>query len=281
MTKVAIFHDKDAESFELGAEGDIVKQLPPGIYNAVPGPFGRRFIYPAEIETDKLVSLENSNTNKVMKDIGQFLSKETRDAFKAYELLYRRGILLYGPPGTGKTSTVVQICREFVAKHNGIVFLSFPFSGIGDWVRDMRSQDPDRAVLLVMEELDGQLPRHESEILSLLDGEDSVDNFIVLATTNYFDEIPSRIKNRPSRFSTVIEIGYPGIETRRAFLESRILPQHKTQVNIAELAQNTDGMSIDHLKDLIVSIFCFRLTPDAAIQKLKDMIAKGEDDEDD
>lgn len=281
MTKVAIFHDKDAECFELGAEGDIVKQLPPGIYNAVPGPFGRRFIYPADIETDKLVSLENSNTNKVMKDIGQFLTKETRDAFKAYELLYRRGILLYGPPGTGKTSTVIQICREFVAKYQGLVFLDFPFEGISSWVRDIRSQDSERAVLLVMEELDGQLPRHESTILSLLDGEDSVDNFIVLATTNYIEEIPSRIKNRPSRFSTVIEIGYPGIETRRAFLESRILPQHKSQVNIGELAQKTEGMSIDHLKDLIVSIFCFRLTPEAAIGKLKEMIARGEADDED
>lgn len=283
MTKTAIFHDNENNWFELGTEGDIVKRLPAGIYNALPGPFGRRFIQPAEVETDKLISLENSNTNKVMKDIGQFLSKNTREAFKAYELLYRRGILLYGPPGTGKTSTVIQICREFVDKYQGIAFLDFPLPVIGNWIRDLRSQDAERPVLLVMEELDSYFPQQESTVLSLLDGQNSIDNFIVLATTNYIEEVPSRIKNRPSRFSTVIEIGYPGIETRRAFLESKILPQHKKQVNIDELAQKTEGMSIDHLKDLVVSIFCFQLSPNVAIDKLKTMIELGDDtdDEDD
>jgi hypothetical protein len=281
MTNTAIFYDQEHENFELGTEGKKIQCLPAGIYHAVQGGFGRRFIMPIQMETDKLVSLENSNTNKVMTDIELFLSKETRDAFKAYELLYRRGILLYGPPGTGKTSTVIQICKQFVSKYNGLVFTRFPFSSISTWIADIRSNDPGRPVMLVMEELDSDLYSHESDILALLDGEDSVDNFIVLATTNYFDKIPSRVKNRPSRFSTVMEIGYPSLNTRQAFLESRILPHHKNQVDITALAEKTEGMSIDHLKDLIVSIFCFRLVPDTAIQKLKDMIAKGEDDEDD
>lgn len=279
MTKIAIFESDDKQTYELGPEGTVVKSLPAGIYDAVPGPFGRRLIVKVEIETDKLVALEEGNTSKVTNDIEAFLSKETKDAFKDYELLYRRGILLYGPPGTGKTSTVIQICKEFVQHHNGLVFLNFPYGDIGNWVSDLRSQDlnPERPVLLIMEELDNILDRYESTILNLLDGEDSIDNFIVLATTNYIDRIDDRIKNRPSRFSTVMEIGYPSADTRRAFLYSRILPQHKKQVNIEELVSQTDGFSIDHLKDLIVSIFCFRLTPETAISKLRSMIKLGED----
>jgi DNA polymerase III delta prime subunit len=279
MNNVAIFDN--GYSFELGTEGKIIPKLPAGIYNAVQGAFGRRFFEPADIVTDKLVPVKTKNTVDVLNDISVFLKDETKTAFKDYEMLYRRGILLYGPPGTGKTSAVIQICRHFVKKHNGIVLLEFPYEDIDTWIKDLRSKDPGRLVVLVMEELDNRLRHHEYSILSLLDGENSVDNLIVLATTNYIDEIPPRIKNRPSRFSLVKEIGYPDMETRLNFLQAKILPKHQELVNVKQLAEKTDGFSVDHLKDLIVSLFCFNIPQDEAISKLREMIKNGEKDDED
>lgn len=276
-----IFDHNDGQTFELGSEGKKVKQLPAGIYYAEPGSFGRRYFTRVIEEKDKLIQLENNATVEVLKDIRQFLASDTKQSFKDYELLYRRGILLYGPPGTGKTSTVMQISEEFIKNHNGIVLLSFPFSQITSWIQDLRENDTDRPIMLVIEELDDRLESHESVILNLLDGHSSLDNLIVLATTNYIDEVPSRIKNRPSRFALVKEIGYPNESTRLAFLKERVLPKDQKTLDVKALASATEGFSIDHLKDLIISVCCFKLPVNKAVEKIREMINSDDDSEDD
>ncbi len=280
MTSGTVLWRNSKSEYELGTKGEEIPTLPAGIYRAVIGAFGRRLIFDNGLfQTDKLITLENSNTQKVIQEIDSFLKLETRQAFLDYELLYRRGILLWGPPGTGKTSTVIQICREFVERYNGIVFISFPINEISGFISEIRTKDEDRPVMLVMEELDSKLDTNEEDILDLLDGESNIDNLIVLATTNYIDKIPNRVKSRPSRFATVIEIGKPSQATRAAFLHSRIRSEHKNQIDINQIAEITQDFTIDHLKELIVCMFCFRIPPVKAVEKMKEMIAT-EDQED-
>jgi hypothetical protein len=254
--------------FEFGSKGEETKRLPAGIYKAYRDGFGRMFFSTNTFETDKLLKLTQGPTNVILADIAQFMSPEVKQAFRDYELMYRRGILLFGPPGTGKTSVVIQIARDFASKYDGIVLSSFPYRELKTFIVNLRKNDPGRPVLILMEELDEQLYNYETEILGFLDGENSIDNFIALATTNNIDDIEDRIKNRPSRFARVLKIGPPDLAGRLAFLESRVLPQHKELVDVKKLAKDSEGFSIDHLKDLIISIFAFGLTPEEAIKKL-------------
>ncbi|NJO18646.1 MAG: AAA family ATPase [Thioploca sp.] len=61
-----------------------------------------------------------------------------------------------------------------------------------------------------MEDLESILKSNNpSTVLNILDGVNSFDNIVFLATTNYPEELESRIKNRPSRFDRRFYIGPP------------------------------------------------------------------------
>lgn len=260
--------DNGSNVFEFGSRGSETKSLPSGIYKAYQDNFGRKFFEKSSFQTDKLLKLTEGPTKLILADIAQFMTPEVKQTFVDYELMYRRGILLHGPQGTGKTSVVIQIAREFAEKHNGVVLMSFPYRGLKDFILALRTNDPGRPVMILMEEIDEKLYDYEEQILGFLDGENSIDNFIALATTNNIGDIEERIKDRPSRFARVVEIGTPSYEGRLAFLEARILSQHKDKVDIKKLAKESEGFSIDHLKDLIISIFAFGLSPEDALKKL-------------
>jgi len=136
--------------------------------------------------------------------------------------------------------------------------------GIVDCVRGI--EQTDRPFMVVWEEFENWVENSESELLALLDGIQQVDNTIYIATTNYIDTIPERIKDRPSRFADVMEIGLPNATARRIFLEAKI---HKTDnVDIAMWVNETEGLSIDHLKDLIISVLVLGMSFEKALEKV-------------
>ena len=102
-----------------------------------------------------------------------------------------------------------------------------------------------------------------------------MNNIFYVATTNYIEDIPQRIRNRPSRFAEVIEIGPPDKELRRAYLLAKI--HEDDVVNIDEWVEKTDGLTIDHLKNLIINVLVLGLPLDDAVEKLRNL----EDDKED
>lgn len=233
-----------------------------------------------EPKSDKLIELKKSVASDVVKDIELFLTEQVKKNFKEYEMLYRRGILMYGPPGTGKTSAIIEIARSFVKNQDGIVLLNPNPAQVGKWIRDYRDIDPGRTFLVVFEELETLIEQgFEPAILSLLDGQESVDNVIWLATTNYIKRIPDRIKKRPSRFARAIKVGAPSADIRKAFLNQRLLERHKKDVDIDKLVSQTDGFTIDHLKDLVLTMFCLGLSQKAAVDSIRKMLAVDDDEE--
>lgn len=254
------------------------KKLPAGLYTVGYDEFKNMLFYPSTVETDQLITLEKSVAHTVIEEIDLFLTPEVKQAYIDYQFMYRRGVLLYGPPGTGKTSTVVEIAKEFVKRHNGIVLLNCRTGFISHFIKAYRQVDPTRLFLVTLEEIDGRIDDgEETTLLNLLDGEDSLDNTIYLATTNYIQNMPPRFKNRPSRFASVIEIGYPSEQVRKAFLDKKLLPRDHERIDTSMLAKATDGFTVDHLKDLIVTICCLNLQPDVAVKRMKEMIASGAD----
>jgi SpoVK/Ycf46/Vps4 family AAA+-type ATPase len=105
----------------------------------------------------------------------------------------------------------------------------------------------------------------------LLDGETQVGNVVYLATTNYLSKIPSRIKNRPSRFARVIEVGQPNEEARRMYLTAKL--QEDDLKYLEPMVQATDGFVIDQLKDLVISVCCFGQPISEAVMKIQEMNA--------
>ena len=256
-------------NFEFHDPFTVEHKLPAGVYRVDMNRLDEIYLRALKIETETLIELPNSPTSYVMHKIDNFLTDSIRKAFDRYGILYKRGILLYGPPGTGKTSVVNQIINLAVKK-DMIIFYNAP----PDWIRQaaefVREIEKDnRPIMVIWEEFESWIDNREDDILSLLDGISQINNIVYLATTNYIDKIPERIRNRPSRFADVVEVGYPNGATRKKFFESKIRKEDK--VNIAKWVEETEGLSIDHLKDLIISVLVLGISFEDAIEKMRNL----------
>jgi len=255
----------------------VVDELPSGLYDAGLS-WGRPYFRKIEPKTDRLFLLPRTDTERVMDEIKNFWTK--KDLFDKYGVVYKRGILLYGAPGTGKTSLINMIGEE--AGKLGAVCLRLKHD-VDSFVAAMtflREKQPERPIVVVIEDLDRH--SHDEELLDMLDGASQIENVVFVATTNYPDQLPPRLVNRPSRFDLRIEIGTPGLETRQAFFDSvseEKLPEW------AEWAEKTEGLTFAHLKELFISVKILGNDFDTTLKLLQDMgdeLSVGEEgDEDD
>lgn len=256
------------------------KTIPPGVYSGGSSHAGL-FLVPMNVTTDQLIKMPNTTSEQVVNDLLKFWSPETRAKFDNYGFIYKRGILLYGAPGTGKTCTIASVMEQVVGA-GGIVLFNPNSDIVPDLVNGLREIEPNKRVLVVFEEFDERCD--DPSFLSLLDGEAQLEDVVYLATTNYIDDVPERIKNRPSRFALVLDVGAPNREARTLFLQAKLKGADLERVE--EWADKTEGLVIDQLKDLIVSVCCLDVPLDEAIDKIRKMEAlaqerEGYDEDDD
>jgi len=90
-----------------------------------------------------------------------------------------------------------------------------------------------------------------SDTLNILDGVDSIDNTLIIATTNYPERIPDNLIDRPGRFDSLYEVGFPTTDVRLAYLKEQL--SLASEVDLMQAVQMTEGYSIAYLKELVVA----------------------------
>ena len=183
-----------------------------------------------------------------------------------------RGVLLSGRPGTGKT-----LLARAVAGEAGVPFFSMSASefveaiaGIGaSRVRDLFSQAKEASPAIVfIDELDaigrsrsnsgasfggGSDEREQTlnQILTEMDGFDSLTSVIVLAATNRPDILDQALL-RPGRFDRRVTVQPPDRNGRKLILEvhTRSVPLDPA-VDLERLASTTPGMVGADLANLV------------------------------
>ena len=226
------------------------------------------------VKLDELLMLPNPIFTSVLEDIQYFWSNKQK--FLNYKFAYKRGILLYGPPGCGKTS-LISLLSEDIINRGGIVI------GIND-VHDLqiytdsvgkifRNIQPNTPILVVMEDLDGLASVREAEtmLLNVLDGTYQLSNVVYLACTNFPEKLQDRILNRPSRFDKRYLIDLPTSEVRKFYLERKIHATDLAEINLDEIVEQTDGLSLAHLGEFVKSAFIFKKSIEDSIISLKNM----------
>jgi SpoVK/Ycf46/Vps4 family AAA+-type ATPase len=271
-------YEKMGTKYFFGKPSESFSKLEAGIYTINVDKSGSVFLDPMSAMTDTLIRLPEFTSEKIIKEVEKFWSTKTKAKFSKRKLVYKRGIILHGKPGVGKSACVAQIMEAEVNSGGIVLFAPSPnlLHHVMKCIREI--ENIDRRCLVVWEEFDSMIDRNESEFLSLLDGEMQINNVVYLATTNYLDRIPNRFKNRPSRFASIIEVGLPNDATRRAYLENKIYPEDK--INLEDWVKATDGLTIDHIKDLIISVLCLDIPLQEAVDRLTKIDYTKEDDND-
>lgn len=134
--------------------------------------------------------------------------------YKLHNIIHKYGILLWGPPGTGKSSMISYIAT--VTNRN---IQNLDLSEPLDNIKSVRlDEDTELKYLIVIEDIDLSLnTQNKSDeqkqivedkinwLMQFLDGTLSVDDTIVIMTTNNRDALDSRLL-RPSRIDLDIKL---------------------------------------------------------------------------
>jgi SpoVK/Ycf46/Vps4 family AAA+-type ATPase len=173
-------------------------------------------------------------------------------------------ILLYGPPGSGKSCIINRVAQRTVEEGGLVLFNPSPRS-LQKVFRVLDTLQPETRVLVIFEEIDQLIKDHgEGPFLHVLDGEVQKHNAMFIATTNYYDQVPNRIK-RPGRFAVRSYVGYPSFIAREFYCFTK-LKHAETAGRIAELTEN---FSIDQLKEVIRETYCMNKPLTQVIENLR------------
>lgn len=261
----------------------INKKLNPGCYSLHFDPNKNFFWFEkSTFISDKILDLPSPEYAQVVNEMNLFLQPETKKSFKDLGYVYKRSALLHGLPGTGKTVITNRVAKNVVDAGGVCLWVQSP--GLLVMAYDILNDiQPETFVCVIFEEFDSFVPRHESALLTILDGQVQKQNVMYLATTNYIDKIPQRLY-RPGRFSSVIEVKFPIAEAREMYLVSKLGKDFK---DLNHWVEQTEGLSIDELKEMVQGVHILKAPFQKVLKRIKDtkgMVSKAEseyDDEDD
>ncbi len=206
-----------------------------------------------------------------------------RDLFKEYELEPPKGILLYGPPGCGKTliaKAVANSLAKKVSERTGNPDVRSYFLNVkgpellNKWVGETERQirlifqrakeksDEGVPVIVFFDEMDSLFRTRGTgissdvestivpQLLSELDGVESLKNVVVIGASNREDLIDPAIL-RPGRLDVKIKINRPNTEAAKEIF--RIYLSDETPLDAAELGDSDAASVIDRMIDATVA----------------------------
>ena len=166
---------------------------------------------------------------------------------------------MYGEPGCGKSGIIQLISQQLIEK-DGIVLNVKDEEDVDrftSFIATFRKVEPNRPLVVLLEDIDslaGENRFQTARLLNILDGVKQIDGVVYIATTNDPEKLQERITNRPSRFDRRYQVELPNEEIRRAYINHKLNEDDLKNVNIEEWIKKTEGMSLSHLKEVVISV---------------------------
>ncbi len=252
---------QNGDQFFVQIDAPTTKSLPPGAYElgmSMAGPYAAH----VDLKQEELIPFKTGPCQEIVAEVEKFWDLHSR--YTRLGLPYRRGILMYGPPGTGK-SGIVRLVAQNLIKKNGMVMIVKRADTFINFLPLLNKLEPDRNLVIVLEDIERLVARQEQEFLQLLDGIASDrPGMLFLATTNHLEQLEPRVY-RPSRFDLLVEVGMPNKKTREVYVR-RLCDKFKAKYN-PKFVTLTEGLSFAALKEIIVS--CLVLD-----KKVEDMVKR-------
>jgi transitional endoplasmic reticulum ATPase len=170
-----------------------------------------------------------------------------------------KGIMLYGPPGTGKTLIAKAVATESEVNFISIKGPELLSKWVGESERGVREvfRKARQAApcIIFFDEIDSIVPprgknlgtnvteRVVSQILTELDGLESLKNVVVIAATNRPDMVDPALM-RPGRIDRILYIPNPDKDAREDILKIHTKAMPLTEnINMDKLAEQMEGYS--------------------------------------
>ena len=242
---------------------DVYEKLPAGLYSVTQDMEGNLSSLDKKPVPRHFPLLPCDHIDSVIKHIKLFTSDRYTQHLKDINFIKKTGILLYGKPGIGKSNYINYCIDNLVNNHQAIVidlsevghFLCLKHGGWFDKIRDLQ----DNMIVCVFEEFEYYFQKgYESDLKNFMDGIGSIDNTIMLATTNYIDKIPESIKNRPSRFKYVIPIkmGSDEKKNKEWIINTVQTIANGQEIDIESIYDEIKDKNVDEIKNAVLdSIF--------------------------
>lgn len=181
--------------------------------------------------------------------------------YEAEGIYVPKGLILQGPPGCGKT-----LFAKAIAGECDVPFFSFSvesdskgnLEALKKLFAEAKKKTPS---ILYIDEIDKLVSRRYLDnvsvrsaiqlLLSELDGMNTSQGVLVIASTNYYDELPESL-TRSGRMDKKISIGAPDVESRIAIIEHYAKNKAALKnVSFKNLAVKLEGFSGADIKTLI------------------------------
>jgi vesicle-fusing ATPase len=199
-----------------------------------------------------------------------------KDVIKKLGIPHVKGIMLYGPPGTGKTLIAKRLGNLLNSRPPKIVngpeilnkYIGQSEENIRNLFKDAedewRVKKEDSALhIIIFDEIDAICKKRGStlnsgvgdqvvnQLLSKMDGVESLENVLIIGMTNRLDLIDDALL-RPGRFEIHLEISLPDEEARveifkihtKTMYEAGYIDQSVDLKNVAKLSKNYTGAEI-------------------------------------
>ncbi|MFC1803031.1 CDC48 family AAA ATPase [Thermoproteota archaeon] len=182
-----------------------------------------------------------------------------RELFEFADVAAPKGIMLYGPPGTGKTLVAKAVATESEVNFISVKGPELLSKWVGESERGVREifRKARQAApcIIFFDEIDSLVPvrgrglgnnvseRVVSQVLTELDGLESLKDVVVIATTNREDMVDPAIL-RPGRIDRKLSIPLPDLETRKDIFmihtRNKVLG---SDLDIEKMVSRMDGYS--------------------------------------
>lgn len=203
-------------------------------------PLPSRYLKEIDLKDKENLIVHSDVYDKVKTYVKNFL--ESKDVYEKESLFYKSGIFLYGPPGNGKTSLIRHMVNEVFPKEAMKVWCDV----LPNLQMIQAMKKVDRLKVFIFEEITTSLYSSDAikAFLEFADGEYSLENSIIIATTNYPENLPGNVVDRKGRFDLIQKIDNPNDEEREVIIN------HYFKKCDPEMVDLTKGFTFADIKEI-------------------------------